>query len=606
MSVRLILAAAFLLSTPLAAQESAEHARASAFREAERFTSCVMSRNAECVAEMYHLPLYEATGMATRDSDRPEPEMPAYREGTVLARRPDGLRTSEYSWMEVAEPWPLFAVGEVLYSFVPYFATFGDPERGRQVDRMSYLIGASEDDGESWRFVAVRNALLSSDIERAIPGHGDTPRPEFRDVEVDNGPFRQSRWLETTERRFVPVDDGYAYTLAVATRQEFDAPIEINVRYDNPADRNQPSSSQGSLEVGETALRWQSPPLTGFVAGASYEVVVEGRDADTGDRLFEHREVLLFQPTRELWLSVMSKPPAQLNLEQSRASAMRDAERFVICWMNEDLACLAQQGYSDPALLPGSLSRGLNALSAALSIAYNNGGPMPTTVGSISGGYSWMEVAEPWPPFAANAALYVFVPYFAALEDPVKGHRIDRMSYLIGQSADGGASWRFTTVRYELRSKEIDRIIPGYGDVPRPEFRDVVVDEARPERSQWLETTVRQIVPADEGYAYVLAFAIRQSFATPVDITVRYDNPAHPDEPSSVRGSLEPGQSELRWQSPPLEGFEADRVYEVVIEGSDPDFGSPLFEHREEVLFPPTRELWLSVMSKPPEAPPTN
>jgi hypothetical protein len=55
-----------------------------------------------------------------------------------------------------------------------------------------------------------------------------------------------------------------------------------------------------------------------------------------------------------------------------------------------------------------------------------------------------------------------------------------------------------------------------------------------------------------------------------------------------------------------MEGFEADRPYSVVIEGSDPDTGSLVLEHREELVFPPTRNLWLSEQSKPPQSEPSN
>jgi hypothetical protein len=53
-----------------------------------------------------------------------------------------------------------------------------------------------------------------------------------------------------------------------------------------------------------------------------------------------------------------------------------------------------------------------------------------------------------------------------------------------------------------------------------------------------------------------------------VDIFVRYDNPADPDEPLLFRGSLQPGQRELHWQSRALRGFEWGSVYNVEIEVS--------------------------------------
>ena len=290
-----------------------------------------------------------------------------------------------------------------------------------------------------------------------------------------------------------------------------------------------------------------------------------------------------------------------------RVAAARDAERYASCYRSGDRECLAERSFREPYAASGSQSRDVNAYLGALVVENFSASGIDTS-GLVAAGlmvpggeaYFWFEVAEPWPPFAVDAALYAYVPYFASFESPASGRRVDRMSYLIGHSADDGESWRFFPVRHELSSKEIDRVIPDHEEVPRPEFRDVVIKESRPERSRSLATTFRQILPVDELHSYVLVFGFRELFATPVDVTVHYDNPANPDESSTVRGSLAPGQTELRWQSPPMEGLEAGRTYEVAIEGRDPDTGSLLFEHREELLLPPTRELWLSVMSKPP------
>jgi hypothetical protein len=311
-TIGLTLAAAFLLSSTLAAQQNLEQSRATALREAERYINCWTRNDVGCIEEMTHRESLEAAGMLSREMNRLR---------ALMDSRTWFFPDQEiYNWLEAAPAWPPFSVDGVVYAFVPTLETWTDPVntwtdrggRSRRTDRMAYLLGASEDDGESWRFIQVdeESVLSSHEIDRVIPGY-DGPQPEIRVVVADARPIVRSRWLLTQQRGFSPVDDAYAYTLKLDVRRDVDEPIDFTVSYEDPADASGPAEFRGTLAPGQRELEWQSPALRGFEFGANYEVVIEGRYPDSSEVIFEHRETLLFQPTRELWLSVMSRPPLE-------------------------------------------------------------------------------------------------------------------------------------------------------------------------------------------------------------------------------------------------------------------------------------------------------
>ncbi len=306
---RLALAAAFLLSGTLAAQQNLEQSRAAALREAERYINCWMAGDVGCIEEMTHRERLDAAGLLSREMSR--------LQALMISRARYFPAQQIYNWLEAAPAWPPFAVDGVLYAFVPTLETWTDPVNtttfpvsGRRTDRMAYLIGASEDDGKSWRFIQVAedSTLHSHAIDRVIPGY-DGPRPEIRIVVAETDPIVRSRWLMTKQRGFSPVDDAFAYVLKLDVRREIEEPIDFTVSYENPADSNAPSEFRGSLAPGQRELEWQSPALSGFEFGEKYQVVIVGRDPDSAEVLFEHREKLLFQPTQEFWRSEISRPP---------------------------------------------------------------------------------------------------------------------------------------------------------------------------------------------------------------------------------------------------------------------------------------------------------
>ena len=313
---RLVLAVGCLVTGTVVAQPSAEDARAAAYREAERFTNCWTRVDVDCVEELTHRELLEAADLYGEEIKR--------LRSAVLShdRKPRGVDLDvlvDIQIKEVAEPWPPFSVDGRMFTLVPYLEFIGSTagndllsmDVADRLERTGFLIGASEDDGESWRFVVVssNSPLRPDEIDLVIPGYGEGPRPEVMTIEVWDTPFERSRWLETRERQFVLAGDAFLYSLAVDIREGLEGPIDLVVRYDDPADPDRPLEYRDSLAAGQREFRWQSPTLVGFEMGSIYNVVIEGSDPDTGDRLFEHRQGILYHPTAELWWAVMSKPP---------------------------------------------------------------------------------------------------------------------------------------------------------------------------------------------------------------------------------------------------------------------------------------------------------
>lgn len=298
----LALAAPLLLSSVLAAQEPLDPVRATVLREAQRYVDCWMRDDPACVRELTDRERLQAAGMVAQ---LPRPLTNATQ------------TEKEFVRIELAEPWPPVAVDGALFAFVPYIdgRLLERPElrvKELRFIRMGYLVGASDDEGESWRFIHVDSGTTppADAIDRVMPGYGDGPRPEVGGFIFSEGPLSESRWLQTTERRFVPVDDGIAYALTYEIREGLDGPIDFTVHYDNPVDPGRPLQFSGSLEPGQRVLEWQSPALRDFELGERYDVMIEGNDPDTGARRFRHREELLFLTTRDVWLAEVAPPPA--------------------------------------------------------------------------------------------------------------------------------------------------------------------------------------------------------------------------------------------------------------------------------------------------------
>lgn len=302
-SSRLVLAAALALPGVPGAQQPLDPILAAAMRAAERYVDCMMREDLDCLEELTHRERLQAAAVLSTELARLRRGVDPLDHGVVGADH----------MIEIAEPWPAFSVDNVRYTFVPYFETYANEQSGQKLETMAYLIGASDDDGVSWRFIQVNidSALRTNEIDRVIRGYGVGPRPPVYELEFREDPLLRSRWLDTKKSRFVFVDEAFAYSLELEIRKDVESPIDLTIHYDDPAHPDRPLRFRGTLQPGQRDLLWQSPVLSAFETGQIYDVLIEGSDPHTGKAIFEHRESLLFYPSRAFWLAVLSKPPAE-------------------------------------------------------------------------------------------------------------------------------------------------------------------------------------------------------------------------------------------------------------------------------------------------------
>jgi hypothetical protein len=297
---RLVLSVSLLLTDVSVGQQTQEQARAAVSRDAERYAQCEIEYDRDCLRDMTHFQALQIAGRSAAEMDR-QVAAPAY------------IGNSRYvaHEFEIAPPWEPFAADEWLVAFVPYFETSQRSATGRRLERIGYLIGISDDDGGSWRFIPVHqvSVLQPGEVDRAIPGLGDRPRPETHDLSIRDPVVSKSRWMQTRDSRFVFVEEAMAYFMTFEMRKEIDETLDLMILYDNPEDPDRPFSFRGSLLPGQQLLEWQSPALSSFSFGESYAVVLEVSDPATGKVLFKHSQGVLFQPTREMWRAIMSKEP---------------------------------------------------------------------------------------------------------------------------------------------------------------------------------------------------------------------------------------------------------------------------------------------------------
>jgi len=267
------------------------------------------------------------------------------------------------------------------------------------------------------------------------------------------------------------------------------------------------------------------------------------------------------------------------------------------CRLNFDLRCIReltdQRFYDEVGITSDELGRQTRNVARARNAQYES---------------STFDVARATEPFVSGDRLVSFVPYFESLMDEPEGRRYDQFGFLLASSYDNSESWQFVKIEGVHRSMlgYIEREFPGFAGREMPPVLEQVVQAPRLERTRWMATAGRGFVMVDGGFVYAMKWAVREEIESTLSLVIRYDDPADSSRPLRFRGSLEPGQQVLEWQSPVLTDFESDRTYDVVVEISEPDTGELLFEHRQPLLFKPTREIWLSMMAQPQAVEPTN
>lgn len=100
------------------------------------------------------------------------------------AKLNDELRaaSARYTRFELGPPRQPFAGDGLLYVFIPYLLEM--EVRGKRHLQEAFLIGVSEDQGQSWKFVDGVSSTPQN-ITTVIPGYGGAPLPPKR-LEVFN------------------------------------------------------------------------------------------------------------------------------------------------------------------------------------------------------------------------------------------------------------------------------------------------------------------------------------------------------------------------------------------------------------------------------------
>jgi len=193
---RVIVAATFVLSSAVHAQGTEGTPLDAARRDAERYAACTSGLGVDCKVELTDFELWVEFGFPVEEN--------TWMEGLEWSRSRYLSLDGFHICMKVQEPWPPIALDGELFTIVPYFQTGGvEGPPGRRVDEISYLIGASDNDGESWRFVEVqtdprfpRAPAEVDGVNRIIRGYGDRPAPEIARVEVNESPLATSQCLD--------------------------------------------------------------------------------------------------------------------------------------------------------------------------------------------------------------------------------------------------------------------------------------------------------------------------------------------------------------------------------------------------------------------------
>jgi hypothetical protein len=277
------------------AQPSVGQGLESAASDAQRYIDCVDLLDAACLDELTY-PGFSACSESA-------PQVYLFRLRDLFERaRLIGDPDLAYWRIEAAAPVAIESADERMFALVPL----------RVLNRINlwsvsarFLLGVSENDGESWRFIE-DGIVRETGIDRIVPGYAGPPLPELKWVTPDPQPAL-SRYLETREAGFVlGAEDGDAFVkLAFEVRRRIRKPLTLFVAFENPRVSAEPIVSNSVLMPGQASISVVSPLITGLSADQYYEVVVFGLDPETDEAIFEHRQMLRYVPAIDYYDEVV-------------------------------------------------------------------------------------------------------------------------------------------------------------------------------------------------------------------------------------------------------------------------------------------------------------
>lgn len=276
-------------------------------RDSRSYARCLREGDVDCIDVFMHWELHgQLTG---RNQNTLRRTIVNGGPGLMTSRESTLNMVSQYRgtvrMLDPANPGEPFAVGERLFSIVPY-RTHRLEGAGVLYEQSSYMLGVSEDAGKSWRFVN-GSGFEPGEIESIVPGFSEMPVPATEDNVIVAPRRERSRYLRTLDAGFDFVEGAAVYELSLEVRRVLDGVIDLLVAFDDPSHPSKPRLGRTRLEPGQESLEIRSQMLTGFERGKIYEVVIYGSEPVTATELFEHRQSMLFVPTEAQYELMMGE-----------------------------------------------------------------------------------------------------------------------------------------------------------------------------------------------------------------------------------------------------------------------------------------------------------
>jgi hypothetical protein len=276
-----------------------------AARDAQRYFDCIDSLDESCLSALMYTSPFICNGFIVPGT------LVRLRADTAVPRRL-GNFDRVYWHLETTVPDAIASDDERLYVLVPFRLAL---RVNQWIDRPGFLLGVSEDDGESWRFLDDA-VVWKQGIDQIIPGYAGPPLPDApAEPALDPQPT-ESQYLITREAGFIPgTREGDAYAeLTFEVRDRIREPVRLFLAFENPQASAAPIVAESLLMPRQETFSLTSPLITGLRAGDYYEVAVFGLDSDTEEVVFEHRQMLHYFPVSDFYeevLPAIAGPPIQ-------------------------------------------------------------------------------------------------------------------------------------------------------------------------------------------------------------------------------------------------------------------------------------------------------
>lgn len=259
----------------------------SAEREARRYAECLNDANTDCILDLTY-PQPWNLGQFRPDSFPPISTQSVLVRAGITNRPPE-----EKHWtLSISQPTEIDYDSELEFVLVPYriesFLAFW-------FERNGYFLGVSGDN-RNWCFIE-DVVVAERGLENIMPGYEGPSLPPISYEPTFEPAHTETKYLATRMGAFSVRSDGVAhYTLELDVRKRIREETPLEIIFENPRDPERRYVIQTSLARKQDILGISSPMIIGFMSGETYEVIVIGKDPETGEQMFEHRQSMLYKP----------------------------------------------------------------------------------------------------------------------------------------------------------------------------------------------------------------------------------------------------------------------------------------------------------------------